>query len=117
MQIPSIYEKFWINYQPDRCSELRKGTLLLTVWFTLCSGKQSFSSFFEMITVRWKKYDSIISLFPSWDELISLPKIDCLGQKHEVIILYHTDSTGIMKRNFNCRIICLPIHLNTRYYH
>jgi len=74
-------------------------------------------SFFEKIRIMWKKYDSITSLFPSWEELVSLPKIDCFGQKYEVIIFSDIDSIGIMKRNFNCCIICLPIYLNTRHYH
>lgn len=74
-------------------------------------------SFFEMIRIMWKKYGSITSLFPSWEELISLPKTDCLGQKNEVIIFSHIDSIGIVKRNFKCKIICLPIYLNTRHYH
>lgn len=51
-------------------------------------------SFFEMISITWKKYDSIISLFPSWEEPISLSKIDCLGQKYEVILSSDIDSIG-----------------------
>lgn len=51
-------------------------------------------SFFETISITWKKYDSIISLFPSWEEPISLSKIDCLGQKYEVILSSDIDSIG-----------------------
>lgn len=50
--------------------------------------------FFEIISITWKKYDSINSLFPSWEEPISLSKIDCLGQKHEVILFSDMDSIG-----------------------